>query len=230
MLRRLTRISPASVLAIVALFAALGGVSYAAGKIGTAQIKNGAVTKKKLHKNAVATAKVRNGAITTAKLRADSVTGAKVEESTLGTVPKAAAAGNADALAGKGPGAFESKGFGGEGDTPVAQLPSSSTVIGRTQELPAGTFLVIARGAINNNGAEVGAGQKCTLAAGGVSQTTQFGVLAANAKPGDRESFSLFVVATLDAPGKAVLSCETNAQWESGNLLDPTIAAVSLQP
>ena len=45
MIRKLTRIHPASVVAMLALFVALSGVSYAAvsGKIGTKDIKNGAL-------------------------------------------------------------------------------------------------------------------------------------------------------------------------------------------
>ena len=207
MLRKLAyRIHPASVVAMLALFIALGGISYAAGgKIGTPDIKNGAVTKVKIKK--------------------DAVTGAKVKESSLGIVP------NAAKLAGKEPGAFESKGFGGNGDSPhVNLLPSSVTEIA-SQELPAGAYLVLARGGLNNNSAEgIPLGQECTLAAGGTAEKIQFTGLAKNGAPGDREEFSLFIVASLPAPGKAVLSCETDANWKSGNVIEPTIAAVSLQP
>jgi hypothetical protein len=73
------RLSPATPLALIALFVALGGVSYAAATIGTSAIQNGAVTTPKLKKNAV----------TTAKIKADAVTGAKVQESTLTQVPSA---------------------------------------------------------------------------------------------------------------------------------------------
>ena len=38
------------VVALIALFVAIGGVSWAAATIGTNDIENGAVTKKKLHK------------------------------------------------------------------------------------------------------------------------------------------------------------------------------------
>jgi hypothetical protein len=213
-----TRVSPASCLAMLALFVALGGVSYAAvGQIGTAEIKNGAVTKKKLRKGAVATAKIGD----------DAVTGQKVAEATLGTVPNAA---NAVLLAGKQPGAFESKGFGGGGDASLVKLPTNTVKTVATQALPAGTYLILARGGINNNGEEVPQGEACALSAGSVTQQVQFGVLAKNTEPGDREEFSLFVVATLPADGDAVLSCDTTNNWEDGNVTDPTIAAVSLQP
>lgn len=244
MFRKLsTRFSPATPLALIALFVALGGVSYAAGTIATADLKNGVVTKKKLHRNAVVPSKIRKGAVTgpkirdgavndaklapsavsTAKLLDGAVTGAKVEESTLGTVPDAAK------LGGKDPAAFESKGFGG-GDSPTVSLPSNATTEVKALALPAGTYLVLARGGINNNGPEVGAGQSCTVAAGASSQTITFGALAANLKAGDREQFDAFIVATLDAAANATLSCTTNASWASGNITDPTLAAISLQP
>jgi hypothetical protein len=86
MFRKLkSHLSPASLLAVVALFASLGGVSYAATTIGTSDIRNAAVTTPKLKKDAV----------TTAKIKADAVTGAKVKESSLGQVPSAASAANA---------------------------------------------------------------------------------------------------------------------------------------
>jgi len=81
-----TRISPASVLALISLFVSLGSVSYAASMIGTANLKNGAVTKKKLRRNAVGTLKIKN----------EAVTGLKVNEATLGKVPSAANADQAD--------------------------------------------------------------------------------------------------------------------------------------
>ena len=80
-----SHLSPASLLAVIALFASLGGVSYAATTIGTGDIRSGAVTAPKLKKNAV----------TTVKIKADAVTGAKVKESSLGQVPSAANATNA---------------------------------------------------------------------------------------------------------------------------------------
>jgi len=61
-------LSPAMILACVALVVALGGVSYAAGvlpgnSVGTAQLKKGAVSGKKIRKGAVTTAKVMDGSL-----------------------------------------------------------------------------------------------------------------------------------------------------------------------
>jgi hypothetical protein len=75
--------SPAFVIALIALFVALGGTSFAAINA----LPKNSVGSKQLKKNAVTTAKIKNGA----------VTGAKINPATLGTVPSAA---NADTLGG----------------------------------------------------------------------------------------------------------------------------------
>jgi hypothetical protein len=102
------RPSPAMVVALVALFLALGGSSYAALSIGTGNIRNGAVTSAKIKNGAVKSAKINTGAVKTTKLNAQSVTnakvknntltGAKINESTLGQVPSA---NNANQLGGQ---------------------------------------------------------------------------------------------------------------------------------
>lgn len=74
-----THLNPASLIAMVALFVALGGVSYAAATIGSKEIKN----------NSIRSVDVRNGGLTGKDLRKDSVGGAKIKESTLGQVPSA---------------------------------------------------------------------------------------------------------------------------------------------
>jgi hypothetical protein len=72
-MRRLKRRpSAGTVIALIALFVAIGGTTYAAKKIGTKQLKNGAVKTNKLANNAA--------------------TGKKVAEATLSQVPSAKAA------------------------------------------------------------------------------------------------------------------------------------------
>jgi len=83
---KLGRPSPALVIALAALFAALGGSAYAATRIDTKDIKNGAITAAKIKKEAVGAAKIKNGAIS----------GAKLDLAQLGTVPSAAHAASAD--------------------------------------------------------------------------------------------------------------------------------------
>jgi hypothetical protein len=92
----MSRIRPhltySNVMSTIAVFAVLaGGSAWAASKIGTSQIRKGAVTAKKLH----------NGAVTTAKIKDGAVTGAKAKESSFGRVPDAAHADDATNLDGK---------------------------------------------------------------------------------------------------------------------------------
>jgi hypothetical protein len=77
-------------IALLALFVALGGTTYAA----TSLPKN-SVGAKQLKKNAVTNPKIANGAVTGAKIANNSVKGADVLESSLGKVPSASNADNA---------------------------------------------------------------------------------------------------------------------------------------
>ena len=78
------RLTFSNVVSLISLFVVLGGTAFALSKnsVGTKQLK----------KNAVHTSDIAGGAVTTPKLKNDAVTGAKVKESSLGTVPTAAAA------------------------------------------------------------------------------------------------------------------------------------------
>jgi hypothetical protein len=80
------RISSAHVIALAALFVALGGSAFAAATIGTSDIKDGAVTRDKLHDNAVNSSKVAK----------NSLAGRDIDEKTLGQVPNAGHAVTAD--------------------------------------------------------------------------------------------------------------------------------------
>src|SRR5512132_4590299 len=90
-------------IALLALFIALSGTTYAAAtalapnSVGTAQLKNGAVTSPKIKKSAVTNPRIAANAVTGAKVANDSLTGADVLESTLGKVPSAGTADTAAA-------------------------------------------------------------------------------------------------------------------------------------
>ncbi len=92
------RLTFSNAIALLALFIALGGTSYAVtalprDSVGTVQLQDGAVSVKKLRDRAVSAAKIgksavgprqlRNGAVTGAKVRANAVTGAKVRDGSL---------------------------------------------------------------------------------------------------------------------------------------------------
>jgi hypothetical protein len=81
----------ANVMATIAVFVALGGVSYAALKLP----KNSVGTKQ-LKKNAVTTPKLKNGAVTAAKLKPGILSGAPTNSSKPGTVSGATHAISAD--------------------------------------------------------------------------------------------------------------------------------------
>jgi hypothetical protein len=65
------RPSPALVISAIALFVAIGGISWAAATISTKDIKKNAVTTKKIKNNAVTGAKLSDKAVTGAKLSGD---------------------------------------------------------------------------------------------------------------------------------------------------------------
>lgn len=67
MLRR--RPTPATVISLVALFVALGGTTYAAATIGSAQIKNNSIRGKDIRKSAVTTSDIKNNAVRSADVR-----------------------------------------------------------------------------------------------------------------------------------------------------------------
>src|SRR6185312_287247 len=85
---KLGRPSPAMIVALIALFAALTGTAFAAlGKntVGSRQLKQKAVT----------TGKIANNAITSVKVAKNSLTGEDINLSALGTVPNAISASSA---------------------------------------------------------------------------------------------------------------------------------------
>ncbi|HEV7482143.1 MAG TPA: hypothetical protein VGO13_03495 [Solirubrobacterales bacterium] len=84
--RRLRRhLSYANVMATIAVFVALGGVSYAAATISG----------NKLIKGTVGAGKLKNGTLTSTQVKANSLTGGVIDESTLTIVPSAQTANSA---------------------------------------------------------------------------------------------------------------------------------------
>lgn len=81
------KITYANVIASLALFIALGGVSWAAVKLP----KN-SVSTKQLKKNSVTTTKIKRNAVTGAKVKRNTLSGADINEASLGKVPSASSA------------------------------------------------------------------------------------------------------------------------------------------
>lgn len=88
------RPSPALVIACIALFVAMGGVSYgyATGSIGSREIRNGGVTTKDLRNNEVRGRDIRNSTIGGRDVAFNTLGGNDIKESALGQVPSAATA------------------------------------------------------------------------------------------------------------------------------------------
>ena len=89
------RPSPAMIVALIALFVALGGSSYAVTKIGSKNIRTGAVSSRAIANNSIRSGDVRNGALTTTDVKNDSLTNADIDNSGL-TAQRANSAGTAD--------------------------------------------------------------------------------------------------------------------------------------
>jgi hypothetical protein len=90
---------PATFISLIALFVSLGGVGYAAIRIGTKQIKNGAVTGKKLARNSVTSAKIKSGNVGNSDLATNSVSTNKVSNNAIITGKLANSSVLADKLA-----------------------------------------------------------------------------------------------------------------------------------
>ena len=85
MSRRIKAPSPALIVAMIALFVSIGGVGYAASKIGTNDIENKAVTKPKIDKQAVTTNRIADQAVKAKKLADQAVTTDKIADQAVTT-------------------------------------------------------------------------------------------------------------------------------------------------
>ena len=77
------RPSPAMIVALAALFVALGGSSYAAIKVGSGNIKRGAVGTRAVANNSIRSADVRNGDLTGRDVKNDSLTNSDIDNAGL---------------------------------------------------------------------------------------------------------------------------------------------------
>jgi hypothetical protein len=106
MTKRLTRFLRRNTIALIALFFALSGTTFAAANalapnsVGARQLKKNAVTAPKIKNGNVTNAKLARGAVTGVKVKDASITGADVLETSLAKVPSATAADTAAALTG----------------------------------------------------------------------------------------------------------------------------------
>jgi hypothetical protein len=83
------RLTYANVVATLALFLALGGVSYGAISIGSSSIKNNSVRTQDLRNNDIRSKDIRNRTIIGRDMLTNTVTGLQVRENSLAKVPDA---------------------------------------------------------------------------------------------------------------------------------------------
>lgn len=97
MKRFAVRPSPALVIACIALFISMGGVSYglATGFIDTREIRDNTIRTQDLRNNDIRAVDIRNSTIGSRDVAPNSMTGSDVAESKLGRVPSAATADSA---------------------------------------------------------------------------------------------------------------------------------------
>ena len=114
------RPSPALVVACVALFVSLSGVSYglATGIIDTREIRNNTIRTQDLRNNDIRAIDVRNSTLRGRDVALNTLTGSDIAESKLKQVPSAASADNASALGG-----VSASGFVKTNNSPFTGLP-----------------------------------------------------------------------------------------------------------
>lgn len=198
---RLKRPSPSMAVALVALFAALGGTAVAAKVIitHTSQIKNGAITRQDLAKSVINSGRIQDGSI-----RPDDLNG-KLRSS--------AAADVREAVRPSGP-------------DDVAEGASERVA---TLDLPAGSYVVLAKTTLTAPSQDNGIldpgdtlGGHCELTVGDENDEARalLGGPGANS-PG---TLNMQLTRTLGDNGQAVLECDvSSAPWRAS---DTTIIAI----
>jgi hypothetical protein len=210
--------SPAMIVACAALVVALGGVSYAAGvlpknSVGAAQLQKKAVTASKLRTNAVTGVKVKNGSLMGADFKAGQLPAGPQGPKGDPGVP------GQQGPSGAGPGYISDNRFS-------VVVPQNSTTTVQTLDVPAGTYLLLARAEVNNNsGSAANNIINCTLAAGTDQQAQNNLFLGPNLSIGETLPVSWQISHTFASAGQVTLSCDADAGW-MGTILRPRISAI----
>jgi hypothetical protein len=204
------RLTYANVVASLALFIALGGVSVAAtqlaaNSVGTTQLKA----------NAVTGAKVKNGSLTASDLTEAARATLKGETGATGPAGAAGAAGTSAAYA--TPASAPSVAFATTAGTSVSVAQLS---------VPAGSYAVVAR-VVANNGTKARKAVRCKLVTGEttVDDTDVNVYLAANGTA-NRAALPLAGAVTLTEAGTLDLVCTATAT--TGRYYAPSIVATQV--
>lgn len=91
-MRLVRHLTFSNVIALIALFIALGGAAYAGAKIDGKSIVSGSIGGGKLKDETITANKIKKGTITGAQIKEGSITSSVIDVSTLATVPSATSA------------------------------------------------------------------------------------------------------------------------------------------
>lgn len=202
-LPRISRPSPALIVAIVALFMALGGTSYAALKITGKNVQNSTLTG----------LDVKNKSLGGQEHKPDSLGGAQINEALLGTVPKAA---DADTVGGQPATSFmvkQTRAF--EAAIPATQNFANNATLGTLADLAPGAYVVTAKLTYENDTAT--ATSTCTLHVPGGNDVTTFSHDTTNS-----ETIMLQKVVSSGAVFSPSVSCESDGNDDTigtGNII-----------
>jgi hypothetical protein len=215
-LPRISRPSPALIVAIVALFMALGGTSYAALKVTGKNVQNSTLTG----------VDVKNKSLGPKEFKPDSLGGDQINEGLLGTVPSAQHAATADNATNAAKAADSDK-VGGiaagdlmlkktrayESNLSHANFPNNTT-IGAINDVPAGTYLVMSRLSYHNPG--VTGSESCTLVVPSTDDVASFTVGG-----GETEVVSLQEIVTTSSTFMPSVKCTGDGSDDinSGSLI-----------
>jgi hypothetical protein len=181
-MRKKLRGAPAIVIAAVALFVALGGgYAIGAGFIGTGDLKNQAVTNKKIKKKTIKANRVAPNTLTGNQIAPNTLTGNQINEASL------SGAGTAQSV---------------RQDT-AAQVPAATTgaVTVLTLQVPAGSYVINSKAVLAKGGTQDPV--QCFLSAEGDQDRALEAVNAAN-----NTTISNLLVHTFSGSGSVTLGCD----------------------
>lgn len=196
------RISPAMAVALLALFVALGGGSYAAiqARIGSAQIIDNSILSRDVHDGTLQSADVRDGTLQSADVSDGTLTASDLASGLL------------------------ADGFSAHKESFRLTAPPASPVSVTHLDLPAGSYVVFAKLWSSFPISGFADSVECRLVAGGDSDrtwVTQDALLGYS-------SIALNVVHQFTAPGTADLICRHLYRSDDTTLFDIKITAIRL--
>lgn len=151
-MRKLTRPRPsaAMVVAVLALFAALGGTAIGATVISGSQITRGSIDASRLKQGTITASRIKRESIDYTRLKRDGLGGVVIKESRLGTVPRASRADDAGTVGGLSVHKLFYKSGITDTDTELLNV-SGLRITARCSPTSGGTPVVLATTSVDNS-------------------------------------------------------------------------------